>query len=111
VGSQLFSSSDLNSGYFQVGVRPEDREKTTFVTPEGLYEFNVLTFGLCNGSATFQQMMNILLAEIQWLRCLVYLDDIIVLGRSFEEHLQNLAQIFQRLCDANLRLQIKKCEF
>ena len=71
----------------------------------------MLPFGLCNGPATFQQLMNILLAGIQWQSCLVYLDDIIVLGRSFEEHLQNLAQIFQRLHDANLRLQVKKYEF
>ena len=79
-GSQLFSTLDLASGYWQVEVKPEDREKTTFITSEGLYEFNVLPFGLCNGPATFQRLMNILLAGIQWDDCLVYLDDIIVLG-------------------------------
>ena len=96
-GSQLFSTLDLISGYWQVEVKPEDREKTAFATSEGLYEFNVLPFGMCNGPATFQRLMNILLAGIQWHSCLVYLDDIIVLGRSFEEHIQNLAQVFQRL--------------
>ena len=55
--------------------------------------------------------MNILLADIQWHDCLVYLDDIIVFGRSFGEHLQNLAKVFQRLCQANLNLQVKKCVF
>ena len=55
--------------------------------------------------------MNILLAGIQWHDCLVYLDDIIVLGRSFGEHLQNLAKVFQRLRQANLKLQVKKCVF
>ena len=79
-GSQLFSTLDLISGYWQVEVKPEDREKTAFATSEGLYEFNVLPFGMCNGPATFQRLMNILLAGIQWHSCLVYLDDIIVLG-------------------------------
>ena len=105
-GSQLFSTLDLISGYWQVEVKPEDREKTAFVTSEGLYEFTVLPIGLCNGLATFQRLMNILLAGIQWHNCLVYIDDIIVLGRTFDEHLKNLAQVFQRLCDANLRLQV-----
>ena len=110
-GSQLFSTLDLISGYWQVEVKPEDREKIAFVTSEGLYEFNVLPFGLCNGPATFQRLMNILLAGIQWHNCLVYINDIIVLGRTFDEHLKNLAQVFQRLRDANLRLQVWKCQF
>ena len=110
-GSRLFSSLDLISGYWQVEVKPEGREKTAFVTSEGLYEFNVLPFGMCNGPGTFQCLINILLAGIQWHSCLVYLDDIIVLGRSFTEHIQNLAEVFQQLRDANLRLQVKKCTF
>ena len=61
-GSQLFSTLDLASGFWQVEVKPEDREKTAFVMSKGLYEFNALPFGLCNGSATFQHLMNILLA-------------------------------------------------
>ena len=110
-GSQLFSTLDLASGYWQVEVQPKDREKTAFITSEGLYEFNVLPFGLCNGPATFQRLMNILLAGIQWHDCLVYLDDIIVLGRTYDEHLQNLIKVFNRLRDANLKVQLKKCSF
>ena len=63
--SQLFSTLDLASGYWQVEEQPNDREKTAFITSEGLYEFNVLPFGLCNGPATFQHLMNILLPGIQ----------------------------------------------
>ena len=107
-GSRLFSTLDLISRYWQVEVKPEDREKRAFVTSEGLYEFNVLPFRMC---ATFQCLIKILLAEIQWHSCLVYLDDIIVFGRSFTEYIQNLDEVFQRLLDANLRLQVKKCTF
>ena len=109
VGSHEFSTLDLASDYWQVDVKPEDREKTAFVTSEGLYKYNVLPFGLCNWPATFQRLMNILLAGIQWQDCLVYLDDVIVLSWTFEDHLANLARIFQWLCEANLKLQVKKC--
>ena len=70
-----------------------------------------MPFGLCNGPATFQRLMNILLAGIQWTSCLVYLDDIIVLGKTFQNHLQHLSQVFQKLRDANLKLKVQKCSF
>ena len=76
-----------------------------------LYEFNVLSFGLCNGPATFQQLIDLVLSGLQWSSCLVYLDDIIVVGRSFHEHLQNLENVFQRLRSAGLKLKPKKCTF
>ena len=70
-----------------------------------------MPFGLCNGPATFQRLMNLLLAGIQWSSCLVYLDDIIVLGKTFQDHLQHLSQVFQRLRDAKLKLKAQKCSF
>jgi len=60
-----------------------------------------MPFGLCNGPATFQRLMNLLLVGIQWSSCLVYLDDVMILGKSFEDHLKHLAQVFQRLREAN----------
>ena len=108
-GSRLFSTLDLISGYWQVEVHPGDKEKTAFCTSEGLYEFNVMPFGLCNGPATFQRLIKLLLAGVQWSSCLVYLDDIIVLGKTFEDHLKHLSQVFQRLRDAKLKLKVKKC--
>ena len=72
----------LVSGYWQVEVAEQDRDKTAFRTQEGLFEFKVMPFGLCNAPATFQRLMNLVLASIQCSECLVYLDDIIVLGRA-----------------------------
>ena len=58
---------------------PKDREKTAFCTPEGLFEFNVMPFGLCNAPATFQRLMDSILAGLHWRSCLVYIDDIVSL--------------------------------
>ena len=110
-GSQWFSTLDLISGYWQVEVDPQDKPKTAFATPDGLFEFNVMPFGQCNAPATFQRLMNMVLAGLQWTNCLVYLDDVIVMGRTFEEHLHNLAAVFDRLQEANLKLKPQKCTF
>ena len=79
-GSKWFSTLDLVSGYWQVEVAETDRAKTAFITQEGLFEFKVMLFGLYNAPAPFQRLINLVLAGIQWSECLVYLDDIIVLG-------------------------------
>lgn len=73
---------DLASGYWQVEVKEEDRAKTAFVTRKGLYEFTVMPFGLCNAPATFQRLMERVLAGLQWDVAVLYIDDIIVHGRN-----------------------------
>ena len=78
-GSTWFTTLDLKSGYWQVEVAKEHREKTAFCT--GLFEFNVMPFGLCNAPATSQRLMNSVLAGLQWSTCLVYIDDIIIVGK------------------------------
>ena len=75
---------------WQVEMDAKDREKTAFCTPDGLFEFNVMPFGLCNAPATFQRLMDSVLAGLQWSMCLVYLDDIIILGSTFSDHLHKL---------------------
>ena len=110
-GAKWFSTLDLLSGYWQVEMDEADKPKTAFCTPEGLFEFNVMPFGLCNAPATFQRLMDSVLAGLQWSSCLVYLDDIIVMGKTFEDHLRNLAEVFDRLRSANLKLKPTKCAF
>ena len=77
-GAKYFSTLDLISGYWQVEVSPEDLEKTAFCTHDGLFEFKIMLFGLCNIPATFQRLMDRVLAGVQWSSCLVYLDDVII---------------------------------
>ena len=110
-GSKWFSTLDLISGYWQVEVAKEDRDKTAFCTQEGLFEFKVMPFRLCNTPATFQRLMNLVLAGLQWSSCLVYLDDIIIVGSTFEEHMERSKAVLERLRKAGLKLQPLKCRF
>ncbi|UYV77521.1 K02A2.6-like, partial [Cordylochernes scorpioides] len=109
-GSQWFSTLDLKSGYWQVSIHPEDREKTAFTTGNGLWQFKVMPFGLCNAPATFERLMETVLQGIALETCLVYLDDIIVMGKSFEEHLINLERVLQKIRGARLKLNPRKCK-
>ncbi|GFT99646.1 retrovirus-related Pol polyprotein from transposon opus [Trichonephila clavipes] len=100
---------DLRSGYWQIEIDEADREKTAFITPEGLYEFKVMPFGLCNAPATFERMMDNLLRHFKWTMCLCYLDDIIVFSETFEDHLIRLRLVLNCLQEADLKLNLKKC--
>ena len=94
---------------WQVGLHPDDKEKTAFSTGSGLYQFTVMPFGLCNAPATFERLMEFVLRGLTWKTCLVYLDDVMVMGRNFREHLENLQEIFGRIRNAHLKLNPKKC--
>lgn len=107
--AKWFSTLDLASGYWQVELSPRARRAAAFCTRNGLFQWNVMPFGLCNAPATFQRLMDRVLAGMQWETCLVYLDDIIVLARDVPEMLQRLSQVFQRLKQANLKLKPVKC--
>ena len=95
-GKQWFSTLDLASGYWQVSLSREARVKTAFETPSGLFQFRVMPLGLCNAPATFERLMDRVLQGLQWSRCLVYLDDIIFFGSTFDSALSNLTLIFER---------------
>ncbi|UYV80120.1 K02A2.6-like [Cordylochernes scorpioides] len=110
-GSRYFSTMDMRSGYWQIEVDDKDREKTAFITPDGLYEFNVMPFGLCNAPATFERMIDNVLRGLKWDMCLCYLDDIVVYGSIFKEHLTRLYKVLRCIQQAGLCLNYKKCHF
>ncbi|KAE8960370.1 hypothetical protein PR002_g30239 [Phytophthora rubi] len=111
-GARLFTTLDLRSGYWQIGMAPGDRGKTAFTTKQGLYRFVRMPFGLMNAPSTFQRMMNGVLRGLTWLTCLVYLDDIVVFTRGgIERHIVELATVLERLSAAGLTLKLKKCMF
>ena len=107
--AKWFSSLDLASGYWQVEVCPEDREKTAFVTPYGLFQFRVMPFGLTNAPATFQRLMEEVLSGLHWTTCLVYLDDILIFSATVEDHLVRLRDVLDRLKNAGLKIKPSKC--
>ena len=108
-GATWFSALDFSDGYWQVEVAQEDREKTAFTTGQGLYQFRSMPMGLTNASATFQRVMELVLKGLPWHICMVYLDDILIYSRSFEDHLSALGDVFTRIGTAGLRLNARKC--
>ena len=109
-GARWFSSLDIKSAYWQVEVEEADKEKTAFtVGPLGFYECNRMPFGLSNAPATFQRLMENCLGDMNMHSCLIYLDDIVVFSRTFEEHIERLEKVFERLVEAGLKLSPAKC--
>jgi len=107
-GSTWFSTLDLRAGYHNIPVAREDRDKTAFVTRRGCWRYTVMPFGLTCAPSVFQRLMDLVLHGLAYETFLVYLDDIIIFGRSFDEHLQRLATIFERLRKAKLKLKQSK---
>ncbi|KAJ0392077.1 hypothetical protein ATCC90586_011261 [Pythium insidiosum] len=111
-GASLLSTLDLLAGYWQIGVAAQDRDKTAFVTREGLFRFTRMPFGLSNAAGTFQRLMDCVLRGLLWICCLVYLDDIIVFTKgTVERHVVELAAVLARLEDHGMSIKLKKCTF
>ena len=90
---------------------PEAKRKAAFVTNEGLFQFRVMLFGLCNTPATFERLIDRVLCGMRWSRCLVYLDDVISFGRFIPEAIARLEEVLSRWSDLGLQLKAKKCTF
>jgi len=109
--AKYFSVFDLASGFHQIQMHERDGPKTAFSKLYGHYEFNRMSFGLKNAPATFQRLMDHVLARLQGAELFVYLDDIVLYASSLREHEIKFERLAARLRNANLKLQPDKCEF
>ena len=110
-GAKVFTTLDMQSGYWQIPVAAADIPKTAFVCHKGLFEFVRMPFGLCNAPGIFQRTMERVLHGLVGEICLVYLDDVVVFGKTKEEHALNLRLVLERFRDHNLTLKPSKCSF
>lgn len=109
VGSARFVSKlDMLKGYWQVPLTPRASEISAFVTPDCFLQYKVMAFGLRNAAATFQRLVNLVLADVP--NCNAYLDDLVIYSQSWPEHVSLLETVFRRLQEASLTLNLTKCE-
>eukprot|EP00253_Pinus_taeda_P032721 PITA_32721 len=110
-GAKYFSKIDLKSGYRQVPIELSDVWKTSFKAKEGLFEWLVMPFGLTNAPATFMRLMDDILQPFTNSFVVVYLDDILIFSKSWEEHLHHIRQVLQTLRQHKLCANLEKCTF
>lgn len=110
-GSKWFSVLDLRSGYYQIPLSDDDKEKTAFICPVGFFEFERMPQGITGAPATFQRIMEKTVGDMNLLEVLVYLDDLIIFGKTLEEHEERLLKVLDRLKDQGLKLSLDKCKF
>jgi RNase H-like domain found in reverse transcriptase/Reverse transcriptase (RNA-dependent DNA polymerase) len=107
----VFSTLDVNSGYWEVSIHPDDRGKTTFTCHVGKYGFKRMPFGLRNAPSIFQRAIDVILFGVRWLKCLFYLDDIIVFSSSMASQVEDLDKVLSLLRDAGVSLRLDKYHF
>lgn len=110
-GCKYFTSLDLKSGYYQIKIKESSISKTAFITPDGHYEFLRMPFGLCNGPAVFQRLMNAVLGKIRFDRVICYMDDLLIATESLEDNIYFLEKVLSILQDNSLTINLEKCMF
>lgn len=107
-----YAAQNIYIGYWQIPLAEESKQYTAFIAPgRGLFQFKVMPFGHHSAPATFQRIMDTVIGPELSEFAVVYLDDIIIISRTFQEHLTHLRTVFQRLQKAKLQLNPDKCEF
>jgi transposase InsO family protein len=111
-GASWFSTLDLRSGFWQMEVEEEHKNRTAFtVGPLGFWQFKIMPFGLTNSPSSFQRLMQAVLGELYLKLAVVFIDDVNVFACSFQEQCCHLEKVFQKLESANLKLKASKCNF
>lgn len=110
-GNKYYTSLDLASGYYQIPIHPDYRHLTAFITPDGLYQFKKMPFGLVNSPAVFQRTINRVLGNSRHKSTLAYMDDILIPGKNFEAEMKSLEEAFELLRNAGFTLNLQKCHF
>jgi hypothetical protein len=109
--NEFFATIDLRMGYHHIPLSAEGKRKTAFSTPQGQFQFRVLSFGMKRSPRIFQRALHLILGDLVWKACLVYLDDIIIFGPDFETFLANLTKVFERLAQAGASISLDKSRF
>ena len=107
---KYFSSLDLCSGYYHISLAKEAKKKTAFVTADVKYQWNIVLFGLATAVITFQYLMSKVLTGLNNF-AFMYLDDILILSETYEEHLHHLHSVFKKFKEAGLKIKLSKCQF
>ncbi len=107
--AKFITKLDLLKGYWQIPLSDKAKRVLAIITPQGLWQFKRLPFGLKTAPAAFQRLMNQLLGDLDFIK--VYLDDAVVKSGDWSTHIKNLRTVFQRLKNANLTINLDKCEF
>lgn len=110
-GARYFTAIDLAKGFWQIPLDEESKQKASFTTIYGQYQYRRLPFGLTSAPSAFQKMMNTVLAGLNWIQCMVYLDDILIFSSDFDQHLSTIDKVCSRLEGAGLKMKLKKCEW
>ena len=110
-GARFFSTFDLAQGYHQILLKEEDREKTAFSVPWGHYQYRRCPMGLTNSPATFQRCMENILGDMVFEFLVIYLDDLILFGKTVEDHLEKMEVLFRRIKSYGIKLKPEKCHF
>lgn len=108
-GGKQFSKIDLSDAYLQLELDDESKQLMVITTPFGLFQYQRLPFGVASAPAIFQKFIEQLTCDLPHVSS--YLDDILVTGTNEDEHLKNLEEMFRRMSDANLRVNLSKCQF
>jgi len=110
-GNQYFSACDALAGFHNLPMAEDDKCKTAFRCHRGSFQFNRLPFGLVNAPAAFQRYMDVALSGINFNCALIYLDDILIFSKSWDEHMRDCNAVFDCVRKAGLHLKLKKCTF